>query len=182
MMVMAMTQNNWCKIKEDQPAAHFLWGKTNNLKYFGIVSKNGENDDRQAVQQYISLPRLIIKAEKRKMHLFSPLNVSCWVNNYSLCCSVTKLCTTLCKPMDHSMPAFLVLHYLTEFAQVQSIASAMPSNHVILCHLLLLLPLIFPSIRVFSNELALCIRWPKYCSFSITPSNEYSGLISFRID
>ena len=84
MMVMAMTQNNWCKIKEDQPAAHFLWGKTNNLKYFGIVSKNGENDDRQAVQQYISLPRLIIKAEKRKMHLFSPLNVSCWVNNYSL--------------------------------------------------------------------------------------------------
>ena len=50
MMVMAMTQNNWCKIKEDQPAAHFLWDKTNNIKYFGIVSKNGENDDRQAVQ------------------------------------------------------------------------------------------------------------------------------------
>ena len=58
----------------------------------------------------------------------------------------------------------------------------MPSNHLILCHPLLLLPSIFPSIRVFSNELVLRIRWPKYWSFSISPSNEYSGLISFRID
>jgi len=65
-----------------------------------------------------------------------------------------------------------------------SIESVMPSNHVILCHPLFLLPLIFPSIRVFSNESALCIRWPKYWSFSfsISPSSEYSGLISFRID
>ena len=58
----------------------------------------------------------------------------------------------------------------------------MPSNHLILCHPLLFLPSIFPSIRVFSNESALRIRWPKYWSFSISPSNEYSGLISFRID
>ena len=60
----------------------------------------------------------------------------------------------------------------------------MPSNHLVLYHPLLLLPSIFPSIRVFSNELALCIRWPKYWSFSfsISPSNEYSGLISFRMD
>ena len=58
----------------------------------------------------------------------------------------------------------------------------MPSNHLILCHPLLLLPSIFPSIRVFSNESALCIRWPKYWSFRISPSNEYSGLISFMID
>ena len=58
----------------------------------------------------------------------------------------------------------------------------MPSNHLILCHPLLLLPSIFPSIRVFSNESVLHIRWPKYWSFSISPSNEYSGLISFRID
>ena len=60
----------------------------------------------------------------------------------------------------------------------------MPSNHLILCHPLLLLPSIFPSIRVFSNESIVCIRWPKYWSFSfsISPSNEYSGLISFRID
>ena len=65
-----------------------------------------------------------------------------------------------------------------------SIDSVMPSNHLILCHPLLLLPSIFPSIRVFSNELALHIRWPKYWSFSFSssPSNEYSGLISFRID
>ena len=65
-----------------------------------------------------------------------------------------------------------------------SIESVMPPNHLILCHLLLLLPSIFPSIRVFSNELVFRIRWPKYWSFSfsISPSNEYSGLISFRID
>ena len=67
--------------------------------------------------------------------------------------------------------------------KLMSIESVMPSNHLILCHPLLLLPSIFPSIRVFSNELALCIRWPKYWSFSFrtSPSNEYSGLISFRI-
>ena len=65
-----------------------------------------------------------------------------------------------------------------------SIESVMPSNHLILCHSPLLLPSIFPSIRVFSNESALCIRWPKYWSFSfsISPSNEYSGLVSFRMD
>ena len=65
-----------------------------------------------------------------------------------------------------------------------SIMSLMPSNHLILCHPLLLQPSIFPSIRVFSNESVLCIRWPKYWSFrfNITPSNEYSGLISFRMD
>ena len=63
-----------------------------------------------------------------------------------------------------------------------SIELTMPSNHLILCHPLLLLPSTFPSIRVFSNESALCIRFPKYWSLSINPSNEYSGLISFRID
>ena len=70
--------------------------------------------------------------------------------------------------------------------KLMSMESVMPSNHLILCHPLLLLPSIFPSIRVFSNELAICIRWPKYWSlsfsFSINPFNEYSGLISFRID
>ena len=65
-----------------------------------------------------------------------------------------------------------------------STESVMPSNHLILCHLLLLLPSIFPSIRIFSNESALCIRWPKYWSFSfnISPSNEHPGLISLRMD
>ena len=68
--------------------------------------------------------------------------------------------------------------------KLMSLESVMPSNHLILCHPLLLLPSIFPSIRVFSNESVLCIRWPEYWSFSysIDPSNEYSGLISFRID
>ena len=68
--------------------------------------------------------------------------------------------------------------------KLMSIESVMPSNHLILCHLLLLLPSIFPRIRDFSNELVFCIRWPKYWSFSfnISPSNEYSGLISFRMD
>ena len=68
--------------------------------------------------------------------------------------------------------------------KLMSIESVMPSNHLILCHALLLLPSIFPSIRVFSNASALCIRWPKYWSFSfnISPSNEHSGLISFRMD
>ena len=68
--------------------------------------------------------------------------------------------------------------------KLMSIESVIPSNYLILCHLLLLPPSIFPSIRVFSNESALCIRWPKYWSFSfnISPSNEYSGLISFRMD
>ena len=83
-----------------------------------------------------------------------------------------------------TMPGFPVLHYLPEFAQLMSIESVMPSNHLILWHPLLLLPSVFPSIRVFSNELALHIRWPKYWSFSfsIRPSNKYSELISFRID
>ena len=66
--------------------------------------------------------------------------------------------------------------------KLMSIKSVMTSNCLILCCPLLLLPSIFPSIRVFSNESVLCIRWPKYCSFSISPSNEYSGLIPFRID
>ena len=68
--------------------------------------------------------------------------------------------------------------------KLRSILSVMPSNYLILCHSLLLLPSIFPSIRVFSNQSVLCSRWPKYWSFSfsISPSNEYSGLISFRMD
>ena len=81
---------------------------------------------------------------------------------------------------DCSMPGFPVLHYLPEFAQTQ--IHLILFNHLILCHLLLFLPSIFPSIRVFSSVSALHIRWPKYWSFSISPSNEYSGLISFRID
>ena len=90
----------------------------------------------------------------------------------------------LCSPMDCSMPGFLVLHYLPEFAQTQVHESMIPSNRLILCLPFLPLPSVFPSIRVFSNELLSRIRWPQYWSFnfSISPSNEYSGLISFRND
>ena len=80
------------------------------------------------------------------------------------------------------MPSFPVLHCLSEFAQTHVPESVTPSNHLILYRPLLLLPSIFPSIRVFSNELTLHITWPKYWSFSISPSSEHSGLISFRID
>ena len=87
-------------------------------------------------------------------------------------------------PMDCSMPGFPVLHHLLSLLKLMSIESVMPSNHLILCCPLLLPPSIFPNIRVFSNESVLRIRWPKYWSFSfsISPPNKYSGLISFRID
>ena len=86
--------------------------------------------------------------------------------------------------MDCSMPGLPVHHQLPEFTRLMSIELVMSSNHLNLCHPLLLLPSIFPRIRVFSNESVLRIRWPKYWSFSfsISPSNEYSRLISFRID
>ena len=84
--------------------------------------------------------------------------------------SVTKLCPTLCDSMDCSTPGFPVLHYLLEFSQIHVHRVVMLSNHLILCHPLLLLPSIFPSIRVFSNESALCIRWSKDWSFSFSIS------------
>ena len=101
-----------------------------------------------------------------------------------LCCAVTQCCPTFCNPMNCSTPGFPALHHLPEFAQTYVHQSVMPSNHLILCPPLLLLTLIFPCIRVFSKESALHNRWPKYWSFSfsINPSNEYSGLISFRTD
>ena len=98
--------------------------------------------------------------------------------------SVSQSCPTLCDPMDCSTPGFPIHYQLPEPVQLMSIESVMPSNHLIFCPPLLLLPSIFLSIRVFSKESVLRIRWPKYWSFSfsITPSNEYSGLISFRMD
>ena len=98
--------------------------------------------------------------------------------------SVTQSCPTLCDPMNCSTPGFPVHPQLPEFTQITSIESVMPSSHLILCRPLLLLPLIPPRVKVFSNESALHIRWPKYWSFSfnIIPSNEHPGLISFRMD
>ena len=98
--------------------------------------------------------------------------------------SVAQSCPTLCDPMNPSMPGLSVHHQLWSLLKLMSIESVMPSNHLILCRPLLLLPPIPPSIRVFSSESVLPIRWPKYWSFSfnISPSNEYSGLISFGMD
>ena len=97
--------------------------------------------------------------------------------------SVAQLCPTLCDPLDCNTPGFPALHYLSwRLLKPISIESGMPSSHLILCRPLLLLPSIFPSIRIFSNESILHIKRPKYWSFSISPSNEYSGLISFRTD
>ena len=96
---------------------------------------------------------------------------------------VTQSCPTLCEPMDCSMPGFPITNPQS-LLKLLSIESVVPSNHLILCHPLLLPPSIFPNIRVFSNESVLCIKWPKYWSFSfsISPSNEHLGLISFRMD
>ena len=109
------------------------------------------------------------------MSLYNPLYLSI--------SSVAQSCPTLCDPMDCSTPG-LPVHHSQTLLKFMSIESVMPSNHLILCRPLLLPPSIFPSIRIFLNESALHIRWPKYWSFSFSnsPSNEYSGLISFRMD
>ena len=98
--------------------------------------------------------------------------------------TVAQSCPTLCDPWTAAQQASLPITNSQSLLKLMSIELVMPSNHLILWYFLLLLPLIFHSIRVFSGELALCIRWPKYWSFSfsISPSNEYSGLTSFRID
>ena len=98
------------------------------------------------------------------------------------CCSVAQLCLTLCNPMDctayQASLSFTISQSLLRFTSIESM---MPSSHLILCHPRLLLPSVFASLRVFSKESVLCIKWPKYWSFSISPSSEYSGLISLPV-
>ena len=107
----------------------------------------------------------------------------CHTQLYHQFSSVTQSCLTLCDPMNRSTQGLPVHHQLPEFTQLMSIELVMPSSHLILCHPLLLLPPIPPSIRVFSNESTLHMRWPKYWSFSfsIIPSKEHPGPI-FRMD
>ena len=95
--------------------------------------------------------------------------------------SAAQSCPTLCDPMNCSMLSFPVFRSLLKLISIELV---MTSKHLILCHPLLSLPSVFPSIRVFSSESDLHIRWPKYWSFSfnISPTNEFSGLISFRMD
>ena len=126
---------------------------------------------------------------------FSSVNFSwnCWVLVHIVQLLIKKenvvvvqslTCVWLCDPMDCSTPGSSVFHCLPEFTQtcVHQVDDA--TNHLILCGLPLLLPSIFPSIRIFSNESALCIRWPKYWNFrlNISPSNEHPGFISLRMD
>ena len=96
--------------------------------------------------------------------------------------SAAQSCPSLCDPMDCNTPASLSITNSWSLLKLMSIESVTSSNHLILCRPLLLLFSIFPSIRVFSSESFLLIRWPKHWSFSFSPSNEYSGLISFRMD
>ena len=112
--------------------------------------------------------------------IYSLLFLSTNILMFLFSCQVVS---NLCNPMNCSTPGFPVLHYLPVH-KLKSIESMMPSNFLILCHPLLLLPSIFSSIRVFSSELALRIRWLKYWSFSfsISASNDYSGSISFGTD
>ena len=113
---------------------------------------------------------------------WAPAAVHCWPVPPQFS-SVTQSCPTLCNPMDHSTPGLPVHHQVPESTQTHVHWVSDAIQHLILCRLLLLLPSIFPSIRIFSNESVLCIRWPKYWSFSfnISPSNEYPGLISFKM-
>ena len=103
---------------------------------------------------------------------------------FHCCCSATQSCLTVCDPWTAGCQASLSFTISWSLLKLMSIELVMPSNHLILCQPLLVWPSIFPSIRVFSRELVLRITWPKYWSFSfsISPSNEYSGLIPFRID
>ena len=107
-----------------------------------------------------------------------------WAMIIPVSCSITKLCPTLCNPMDCSMQAPLSFTISRSLLKLMSIELVMPSNHLTFCHALLLLPSICPSIRVSSNQFGSSHQVAKYWrfSFSLSPSNEYSGLISFRID
>ena len=115
---------------------------------------------------------------------FSPRKFLTGQNRVVQFSSVAQSCPTLCDQMNCSTPGLLSITNSQSLPKLMSVELVMTSNHLISCHPLLLLPLIFPSIRVFSNESALHIRWPKYWSFSfnISPSNEKPGLISFRLE
>ena len=116
------------------------------------------------------------------VQMYAYIYTNIYTHTHLLCFSVAQSCWTLCDPMNCSTPGLPVPHHLLKFAQVHVLALVMPYSHLILWRLLLLSS-IFPSIRDFSNEFAVCIDDEKYWSFSfsISPSNEYSGLISLKV-
>ena len=124
-----------------------------------------------SIQENEQIPKSITKTAIYSKCLHS--------NIYYCCCSVSKACPNLCDPWKAACQASLSFTISRSLLKFMSIESVVLSNHLILYHPLLLLPSIFPSIGVFSNESALRIRWLKHWSFSISPSNEYSGLTKF---
>ena len=131
---------------------------------------------KSAISSYMSLKKL-----KSKRFFFSVCTVVIII--FSSVQSFTRV-QHFATPWTAACQASLFITNSWKLPKLMSIELVMPSNYLILCHPLLLLPLIFPNIRVFSNESTLCIRWPKYWSFSlsISPSNEHTGLVSFRMD
>ena len=127
----------------------------------------------QSLQVTTCIKRVVNSLDKEDVHIFSSVSVQ-WLSR-------VRLFETSWTAARQASICFTVSRSLLK---LMSIGSVMQSNHLILCHVFLLLPSIFPSIKFFSNELVLHIRWPEYWnfSFSISPSNEYSGLISLRID
>ena len=144
---------------------------------------------RQLVMDREAWSAVVHGVTKSRIRLsnWTELNWNCHLHhNFSRISSVQSLSRVqlFVTPWTAACQASLSITNSRSLPKLMSIESVMPSNHLILCCPLLLLPSIFPSVRVLSNESALCIRWPKYWgfSFSISPSNEYSGLISFRMD
>ena len=134
--------------------------------------------------------KIYLKVTHRYIHLLKVIQGYSEVHGFRSqttfchCCSITQFCPTLCSSINCSTPGFPTFNITWSLLKLMSIESVMPSNLLVLYHPLVLLHSIFLRIRVFSNESAPCIRWPKYWrfSFSISPSNEYSTLISFRMD
>ena len=143
------------------------------LKWLSSSSSRGDRENVEK-KQPLRIDAISVQGDGRRA--FRPLLLFSY--------SVTLSCLTFCDPMDCSTPGFQSFSISCSLLKRMFIESVMPSNHLVLCHPLIPLPSIYPSIKVFSNESTLCIRWSKYWSFcfSISPSSEYSGLISFRID
>ena len=151
-----------------QAESHLVKARSASLVKILLQSQNDNNIHWPLLSTFY-VPHNILSTQNIISYQFSSLNQSC---------------PTLCDPMNLSNQAYLSVTNSQSLPKPTSIESVMPFNHLILCRPLLLLPSIFPSIRVFSNESALHIRWPEYWSFSfnINPSSEHPGLIFFRMD
>ena len=180
--------HDWSDLAAARGIIRWLWLSSSHLQLFVGGELDFTNFTRLVLLFWPHLAAcgifLIVPWPWRQCRIMFKLLNSCTHLSQSVN-SVAQLCPILCDPVDCSTPGLPVHHYLLSLLKLMCIESVMPSNILILCHRPLLLPpWIFPSIRVFSNESVLRIRWPKYWrfSFSISPSNEYSGLISFRMD